>query len=162
MDKTQFPGLQCAACTRAAERLSVLIIPPIGCSRMLSVPPLFSNLKLQLSRWRSTAQPSRRPFTCRYLKPARFSLARAADPSADSSSSPRSAALWLEITSSQQVIFIGQLSPCAALQRQTAGCAWMEGCRHGLHQENKNFGVHMRDPEWHDQHHMPPLCGMGD
>lgn len=55
--------------------------------------------------------------------------------------------------------FCGRLPLCPPVQRDSAGC--MEGCRHGLHQENQNFGVHMRNPERHDQHRLSALCRMG-
>ncbi|CAK7314802.1 Polypeptide N-acetylgalactosaminyltransferase 18 [Vulpes lagopus] len=36
-----------------------------------------------------------------------------------------------------------------------------EGAQDGVHQEDQNFGVHLRDPERHDQHHLPAVRGLG-
>ena len=36
-----------------------------------------------------------------------------------------------------------------------------KGAQNGVHQEDQNFGVHLRDPERHDQHHMSALRGLG-
>ncbi|XP_022263551.1 polypeptide N-acetylgalactosaminyltransferase 18 isoform X3 [Canis lupus baileyi] len=36
-----------------------------------------------------------------------------------------------------------------------------EGAQDGVHQEDQNFGVHLRDPERHDQHHLSAVRGLG-
>jgi len=39
--------------------------------------------------------------------------------------------------------------------------SYMEGSQNGVHQENQNFSVHLRDFEWNDQHSLPALRGLG-
>lgn len=149
-------------------RLSVLSILPIGCSRMLRVSPDHTALRCNRS-WRRFAmdrerEPSlgdiwQQPCICSYISLTTEPNARRVPRHAFYASGSHNAAESFTVTSALRGCFCGRLSLCPPVQRDSAGC--MEGCGHGLHQENQNFGVHMRHPERHDQHRLPALCRLG-